>query len=182
MSELPQSYINLIALNGPGVYYSELGGYFAGVIDTRATDPNGLRYLLFVSPKKVGEFKMSWKKYYTNIMSSEWNGKLNTETLLDLNIITKFWHNANINNYFDWYLPSKQELLLLYSVFNPRKTKDNNFKLNKNEVFKSSPYWSSTNHNSVINNVFTVNFFTGNQQYSITKFNFYIRLVRQVIF
>jgi hypothetical protein len=126
MSELPQSYINLILLNGPGHYYSELGGYFAGVIDTRATDPNGLRYLLIVAPKEFGECNdLQWKieETITPNTCSKWDGLSNTNSMNGRNHPAAYWcKQLRINDLNNWYLPAIDELELLYRNFKPNTT------------------------------------------------------------
>ena len=123
MSKLPQSYINLILLNGPGHYYSELGGYFAGVIDTRATDPNGLRYLLIVAPREFGECSdLRWKIEDTSTLntSSKWDGLSNTNAMNNIDHPAAYWcKQLSINGYTDWYLLAIDELELLYRNFKP---------------------------------------------------------------
>lgn len=70
-------------------------------------------------------------------------GLTNTTAIInscDGNIAARICDNLNLNGYDDWYLPSKDELNLLYT--NLRQNNLGNF--NTSEAFLASSYWSST--------------------------------------
>ncbi len=72
--------------------------------------------------------------------------------------------NLSLGGYTDWYLPSKDELNLLY--------------LNKNAIggFASSGYWSSSEYDDY--NAWKQNFYLGNQLDSNKNYTDYVRAVR----
>lgn len=208
MSEDLSTYANLIIMSGPGIYYPDEGGYFAGVIDTRESDSNGLRYLLFVSPKEGGETNEAEWKYFDieTGANSVWNGYENTQKLID-SPAASFCRNLNLSGYFDWYLPAKDELEVLYRVFkptvnsndvtcglnkssnpkrgcytssNPSQTKLGKFKFKKLEAFVADGYWSSTEYSS--DYCWYQSFYYGYQHYNDKNSSYYVRAVRRLIF
>ena len=143
---LDSLYANLIILNGFGIFYQEHGGYFTGVIDTRAIDPNGLRYLIFVAPKALGESRKRWKTKMTigSGTTSKWDGWRNTNAMNNSeHPAAQFTRSLTINGYNDWYLPAVDELELLYRNFKPT--------IGNNYTSSNDPYDPYTGYNSGYN-------------------------------
>ena len=74
----------------------------------------------------------------------------------------------NLNGYDDWYLPSIEELKLMYK----------NLHLNKKGGFKNSPYWSSTSTCYLFNKADYINFFNGDRYEEYRDFSNNVRPIR----
>ena len=75
--------------------------------------------------------------------------------------------------YGDWYLPSKEELNLMYQN---KATIDATAGVNGGSGFASAYYWSSTEYNS--DNAWTQSFGSGSQRYLDKYSTYYVRAVR----
>ena len=81
-------------------------------------------------------------------------------------------YDSNTGGYYDWYLPSKYELNLMYQNIG----QGNLLGLGNVGSFASSHYWSSTENN--INDAWTQNFNNGGQYIPYKSDTFYVRAVR----
>jgi hypothetical protein len=94
------------------------GGFYAGSISTSG---NGVAtHYLIVSPKATGEYSdgSGWGTANTTTgITSVINGPTNSASLAALGTDygpARFCENLTIGGYSDWYLPSKNELEVLY--------------------------------------------------------------------
>ncbi len=74
--------------------------------------------------------------------------------------------NQVSGGYDDWFLPSKDELYLMYS----------NLKVNSRGSFESGWYWSSSEVD--YQTAWFQDFDSGSQEYDFKDFPFYVRAVR----
>ena len=100
------------------------GGYYAGLITF-----SGDTYATIVAPKSGGEHgPAGWMPNYADIAGagSFFDGLSNTKAMAVAGSDLAKWALAlNINGESDWYLPSRDELELLYRHFKP--TDDENY-------------------------------------------------------
>lgn len=97
------------------------GGYFAGVVRV-----NGQRFGVVVAPKS-SELKGTWGKYGEKIDARHvGDGAANTQAMREAGsgIATKV-AALDINGHQDWYIPSRDELELIYRNLKP--TADENY-------------------------------------------------------
>jgi hypothetical protein len=103
------------------------GGFYAGKISTTA---NGVAtHYLIVAPKSSGQSSKSWgpKGVDTNVLSTI-NGPTNSASLAALGAAyaaAVFCEGLTIGGYSDWYLPSQNELEVLYYFLKPGTTSNN---------------------------------------------------------
>lgn len=169
------------------------GGFYAGRIAF-----NGDIYATIVSPKNGGEHGPAiWLPKYTEIAGagSFFDGLANTKAMADAGSDLAKWALAlNLGGETDWYLPSRDELELLYRHFKP--TDDENyvyrngdnptsmppgypyalhlpgqtpvelFREGAAEAFEESWYWSSTQYSA---NLAWGQLFAGGRQYASYK-------------
>lgn len=154
------------------------GGYYAGriMIDEQA-------YALVVAPKTQGGESdiLRWKTTQTTTVGTDSrnDGWSNTQAMIQagsaLHPVAAFFSGLSINGYDDWYLPSRDELEILYRAFkpttqnnstnyganpsaipptgnyttsNPSQTDIEAFKSGGGEDFSTVYYWSSTQDSS----------------------------------
>jgi hypothetical protein len=99
------------------------GGFYAGRLTI-----DGKNYALVVSPKPEGETRAPWKKEWTATpgTSSINDGFANTAAMNDANHpAAQFCRSLTISGFTDWYLPSRDELEILYRNLKP--TGDENY-------------------------------------------------------
>ena len=92
------------------------GGFFAGVI---AID--GKHYGVIVAPKAEGEFKGEWCEYGKKIAATSIaDGHKNSQAMAEAGseIATRALA-LDISGYQDWYIPSRDELELMYRNLKP---------------------------------------------------------------
>lgn len=93
------------------------GGFYAGRI---AID--GQTYALVVAPKADGETRLPWKTEWTATAgtSSLNDGLANSEEMNDdAHPAAQFCRGLTIGGFSDWYLPSRDELEVLYRNLKP---------------------------------------------------------------
>ena len=134
---------------------------------------NGWRYLE-VSPSNT-EFRAQWGAYEKNVSGTSTeigSGKRNTQLIIDFLKTTgetgKAAHlcaNLNFGGFNDWFLPSRDELDLLYK--NLRNKNLGNF-VTKIDVYNDTHiYWSSSQYNPYVS--WFHNFNDGFQNYASTQ-------------
>lgn len=99
------------------------GGFFAGLFNL-----NGDTYALIVSPKSHGELEeAAWGLRGLDIPARSYNdGMANTQAMAEAGSDLARWMLAlEIGGFTDWYLPSRDELELLYRNLKP--TTDGNY-------------------------------------------------------
>lgn len=123
------------------------GGYYAGQISTTA-DGVATHYLV-VAPKTTGQiYGKVWGPINTSTgVTSIIDGPGNTAALsaLGAGYVAAVWcKSLNINGYTDWYLPSRNEIAVLYYFLKPSTTLNATFSgYNSNAV---SPQPINTNY------------------------------------
>ena len=130
----PQELIGIFndPLIGVAIGDAFMGGYYAGIIDTTvgnilAADylQTGLRYALIVSPKSLESTSLAYKTSGTttpNTSLTRWNGLVASNAM-----VGSTFPAGNYTNFLSypsdgaskWYLPSMDELELLYRNFKP---------------------------------------------------------------
>jgi len=80
-------------------------------------------------------------------------------------------------NYGDWYLPSKEELLLMYS--NLSTINATIITEGVGTVIGADKYWSSTEHNQVVNEAWGIDFSTGLEFQDLKQSQYHVRPVRR---
>ncbi|MBP4048992.1 DUF1566 domain-containing protein [Chromobacterium violaceum] len=93
------------------------GGFYAGQI--RVDDAI---FALIVSPKAQGETDMLWGEYGKDIANARscFNGLENTKAMREAGSELARWAlELSINGHADWYIPSRDELEMLYRAFKP---------------------------------------------------------------
>ena len=93
------------------------GGYYVGRIRS-----NGAIYALIVAPKYGGEKQGKWLGNITDVpgAASCHDGRANTIAMRDAGSELATWAlDLQINGFSDWYLPSRDELELMYRNLKP---------------------------------------------------------------
>lgn len=185
------------------------GGYYAGaniVVD-------GVEYALVVAPKSLGGEapSLAWKTSDdTTAGTGSWNnGLANTNAMIaggtSAHPAANFCKNLTIGGYTDWYLPSRDELEIIYRYLKPTTDSNNTssgyntnsrpsaidytssnpartsvalFMQGSAEAMQIDNYWSSTQESS-INGWYQV-FIYGLQSWSNKSGTFGVRAVRRV--
>jgi hypothetical protein len=145
------------------------GGYFAGYISHTA-DGNPT-HALIVAPRAAGATgtgtgssytpatNLAWKTTQTTTANttSPFDGSANTAAMVTAGIANhpaaQFCVNLGIGGFSDWYLPSKEELRLVYRNLGAVVPRLGNF--------GKSFYWTSSEYD--LNNAWTVNFKDGQE-------------------
>lgn len=147
------------------------GGFFAGLLNI-----DGQLYGLIVAPKADGELEEArWGEHGKDLPAARHfnDGLTNTQAMAESGSDLARWMLAlDINGFADWYLPSRDELELLYRHFkpttesnwvyrhgenpssipmgypytadHPTQTQQPDFQVEAVEAFEDSWYWSST--------------------------------------
>jgi hypothetical protein len=125
------------------------GGFFAGEYLI-----GGERYGLIVASKAEGENKsLKFKKTDLGTTDSTHNdedGLANCARLTGKNYpAAEFCRSLKAGGFDDWYLPSRDELAMLWRNLGPRRQNTpNQFREGAAEAFETDWYWSSTEHAS----------------------------------
>lgn len=112
--------INRTALPAIGTPFE--GGFFAGLFAL-----NGETYGLIVSPRAEGELEETrWGKYSQDVSARSYNdGMANTQAMAMAGSDLGRWMLAlDISGFADWYLPSRDELELLYRNLKPTERRN----------------------------------------------------------
>lgn len=98
------------------------GGFFAGIILI-----DGAQYATIVAPKAQGETVGPWGEYGKKIPANHFaDGLANTIAMAEHgSYIAKWALDLDINGHQDWYIPSRDELELIYRNLKP--TTDENY-------------------------------------------------------
>ena len=148
------AYSNEITFSTQGISSLYIGQAFEGGV-IFYIDSTGQHGLISASADQISG--ISWGCYNTQISgsfaTSVGTGMINTVSIIngcgESGIAARICYNLQLNGYNDWYLPSKDELNLLYQ----KKEQIGNF--------QNSYYWSSSEYSS--NEAWEQNFSTGNQ-------------------
>jgi hypothetical protein len=165
----------------PAIGESFGGGFFAGEITVA-----GERYALVVAPKAAGEaLGLGYKKTDRGTADgaySDDDGLANSEKIADDNHpAASFCRSLRIGGHDDWYLPSREELAMLYHNLGPnRPTAPALYKAGAAEAFEEDWYWSSTEYAPYPYYAWYVNFGLGNQYYTNEYYTSWVRAVRRI--
>ncbi len=165
------------------------GGFFAGNLLVA-----GVAYALIVAPRGEGEHdEAKWNKNLKPVdgAKSFFDGQANTAAMAKAgSALAKWAQDLRIGGHADWYLPSRDELEILYRAFKPT-TEENYcwrgdnpssipvgyaysreepaqtaveiFRDGKDEAFEDTWYWSSTQYAGGVAFAWSQGFDDGNQ-------------------
>ena len=183
------------------------GGFFAGVINV-----DGNAYGVLVAPKDGGETSMAWassRGAVAGAMSYN-DGAANTVAMAAAGSELAQWAQAlHLNGCSDWYIPSRDELELIYRNLKPTEranycsfrdgenpsstpvgypytetaptiTSANHFKACSGEAFEPEWYWSSTQYAADPSDAWLQDFDSGNQYGNHKTYEGRARAVRRV--
>jgi len=157
------------------------GGFFAGELALA-----GGRYALVVAPKAEGEkLNLEYKKKDRNTADgtdSNDDGLFNSKQINDANHpAAQFCQSLKIGGFDDWYMPSRDELAMLWRNLGPRrKNTPDLFHEEGAEAFNPTWYWSSTEHASYSHLAWSFNFNGGYQGNTNKYLSFGVRAVRRL--
>jgi hypothetical protein len=181
-------------------------GYFAGVIQI-----DGRRFGVVVAPKAQGETKSTWGKYgeFLDSASHVADGPANTAAMADADSPAAKWvQNLDINDHKDWYVPSRDEIELIYRHLkpgtgenrcsfrdgdnpsslppglpyterDPMQTSVEIFRAGGAEAFEEAWYMTSSQSSAYI--AFVQDFSDGSQSYDFKDNEWRVRAVRRFI-
>ena len=183
------------------------GGYFAGVIQT-----NGQRIAIIMAPKRLGELVGVWHEDEVDVPGalSYNDGLANTQAMAAAGSdIAKQALALTVDGLNDFYIPSQDELELLYRSFNPTTDKNScwarsginlsampptypytpdfpvqttldAFKAGGDEALNTEAYWSSTQHAGSSDRAWYQCFYYGDQLSNDKSAELRVRLVRRL--
>ena len=135
---------------------------------------DGWRYMEVAESKY--EFKAQWSEgsYFIETKTEIGSGKQNTENIrrmisgIECFKASQLCYLLHINGHQDWFMPSKDELNLIY------------VNLHKNGIgdFRDSFYWSSSQHSSNLNQAWLQLFYNGSQNINLKGNTSMVRAVR----
>lgn len=196
MTELP-------AINTPLA-----GGFYAGRINV-----DGVSYALIVAPKDEGEHDdIAWNGSTKSVAGalSYCDGRANTMAMAEAGSkLAKWALDLRIGGHDDWYLPSQDELEILYRAFKPTEeenwcyarsginpssepptrpytpgfptqTSHEVFQAGSEQAFEDAWYWSSTQHASHSDYAWGQGFGDGSQSYDHEHDKLRARAVRKL--
>lgn len=156
------------------------GGFFGGEITI-----NGDRFALVVAPKVAGEsMNLQYKKKKLDTFDGtdlDDDGFYNSCQTNDANHPgAQFCRSLQIAGHDDWYLPSRDELIIIWMALGPnRKNTPESFRAGSPEAFDDEWYWSSTEHAQGSYGAWVVGFDNGFQDTSNKGNNDGVRAVRR---
>ncbi len=157
------------------------GGFFAGEITV-----DGERFAVVVAPKAEGEkmdlrYKVKARDVFDGTDSDD-EGFANSETINDDNHpAAQFCRSLRIGEHDDWYLPSRDELMIIWRSLGPnRKKTPEPFRAGGAEAFEERWYWSSTEYARFSYYAWVVVFLGGCQHYLNKSNQFAVRAVRRL--
>jgi len=126
---------------------------------------DGWRYMEVAESKY--EFKAQWSEGLYDVETEEkiGSGDRNTKNIrnslyeVEINKAAQLCYNLKIDYYNDWFLPSKDELNLIYENLHKKGIGD----------FKNQFYWSSSQYDSDYSNAWDQDFTDGDQNYTNGK-------------
>lgn len=104
-----------VVLLKPGMPFA--GGFYVGQINV-----NGALHLLIASPKDQGDIRGAWNDSENNVEGalSYFDGQANTAAMIAAGSkLAKQVAGLEINGFSDWYIPSQDELELMYRNLKP---------------------------------------------------------------
>jgi len=201
MNDRTQSVLNL----APGTPFE--GGFFGGIVHI-----GDALYALIVAPKADGETKLPWIDDYKAVPGAQAydDGLANTIAMLEAgSTLAKWAINLRIAGHADWYLPSQDELEILYRNLKPTtnenycyarsginlsaavptrpytpshpvQTPADAFQSGAAEAFDSTWYWSSTQHAALSGYAWCQDFNDGLQGNDYADVKLRARVVRRL--
>lgn len=157
------------------------GGFFAGEMTVE-----GIRYALVVAPKADGEkLELEYKlkdRGAADGTDSDDDGVANSNRINDENHpAAAFCKSLSIGGFDDWYLPSRDELHMLWRNLGPRrKNTPDLFREDAAEAFVADWYWSSTEFASDVGYAWVLDFDDGYQSNGSKNYYNAVRAVRRV--
>lgn len=157
------------------------GGFFGGEFTIE-----GERFALIIAPKAEGEkknleYKLKDRGTFDGTDSDD-DGVVNTGKINDSNHpAAQFCKGLQIGGFDNWYLPSRDELMMLWRNLGPcRKNAPELFREDAMEAFDTEWYWSSTEYAHYSDYAWMVYFLNGSQNY-LNKYNYCgVRAVRRL--
>lgn len=198
--------MNAVAL--PPIATEHAGGFYAGRIRIDSRE-----YAIVVAPKAAGEHKPTvWHSKYDDVPGAKswFDGLANTRAMADAGSKVAAWAlSLSIGGFTDWYLPSVDELEIVYRAFKPttdensqwgraginlsavpptypyaldlpKQTTIEAFQAAGDEAFAAEAYWTSTQHASNSNDAWCQGFTNGYQDYWSKNFKLRARAVRRL--
>ncbi len=187
-----------------------LGGFFAGTFSL-----DGIEHGIIVSPAIKGQFEdVQYLKDEDNAVKgalSYYDGLANTNAMAEAGSeISKQVRALVIDDHNDWYIPSQDELEIIYrnlkpttrenwqyarsginlsavpptrpyTAINPLQTTVEAFKEGGDEAFIAAAYWSSTQHAAYADYAWFQGFGFGNQHCSHEYDSLHVRAVRRFV-
>jgi hypothetical protein len=156
------------------------GGFFGG-----ETTVNGDRYALVVAPKADGEKEnLQYKKKKVDTFDGtdlDDDGFYNSCQINSANHPAgQFCRSLQIAGHDDWYLPSRNELMIIWMALGPNcRNTPESFRAGSPEAFDDAWYWSSTEHASLSSYAWIVGFYFGYQNYYDKTSGYGVRAVRR---
>ncbi len=183
------------------------GGFYAGKIMV-----NGIAYALIVAPKAEGETELPWNDSDDRVTGAESfnDGAANTAAMLVAGSdLAKWAAGLNIDGYADWYIPSLDELEVIYRALKPTtetntlyarsginasaipptmpytraepaQTTAEAFQSGGEQAFADTWYWTSTQHAYYSDYAWVQVFYYGFQNYYGKSYSGRARAVRRL--
>jgi hypothetical protein len=202
MNAITQSILTI----APGTPFE--GGFFGGNFTL-----DGTNYALIAAPKAEGQSGGIWIPRNKDVPGAKSynDGLANTTAMAEAGSKIAQWALAlRIADYADWYLPSQDELEILYRNLKPSmaenycyarsginlsalpptrpyapdfpvQTQADAFRMDGPEAFDEAWYWSSTQHAAYSNDAWHQDFDDGYQYDGIKSFEARARAVRRLV-